>query len=259
MAEELVSVIITTRNEGNNLKSLLRSLKAQSFLNLEILVVDNNSRDNTKKIAQDFTNLVFNIGPERSAQRNFGAKKAKGKYFLFLDADMILNKDVIRDCVEKIKTDNMGAIIIPEKSFGISFWAKVKAYERSFYLGEDSIEAARFYKKSIFEEVKGFDENLTGPEDWDLSQRVAKIYKISRIKSFINHNEGNLSLRTLMRKKYYYAKSAKVYLKKSKKNTISSQTIAILRPVFYKNPIKIISHPILFSEFKILITASLAS
>ena len=84
-----VSVIIPTKNETNNIKACLESIRRQTYPYLEIIVVDNNSKDNTKSIALNFTKLVFNKGPERSSQRNFGAKKAKGDFLLFIDADMI--------------------------------------------------------------------------------------------------------------------------------------------------------------------------
>lgn len=251
----LVSVIITTKNEAGNIGRLLKSLKNQSYKNIEIIVVDNNSIDNTKKIARKFTKLLFDKGPERSAQRNFGSEKSKGEYLLFLDADMVLSKKVIENCVNFTQNnDKVGGVIIPEKSEGVGFWAKVKAYERSFYIGDDRIEAARFYPKKVFNEVGGFDLKLTGPEDWDLSQRVSKKYEVGRIQSFIIHDEGKLSILDLMKKKFYYAKSAKAYLSKNKKNKFSIQTFPIIRPVFYKNPLKIFLHPILFCAMIIMLS-----
>ena len=61
--------------------------------------MDNNSTDRTKEIAKEYTEKVYNYGPERSAQRNFGVKQASGKYILYLDADMILSEDVVFKCV----------------------------------------------------------------------------------------------------------------------------------------------------------------
>jgi glycosyltransferase involved in cell wall biosynthesis len=51
------------------------------YPNIEIIVVDNNSGDRTKEISADFIDKVYNVGPERSAQRNHGLLKvAVGKY-----------------------------------------------------------------------------------------------------------------------------------------------------------------------------------
>lgn len=257
MKNILVSAIISTKNEELVVEKLLLSLKSQSYKFMEIIVVDNNSSDKTKEIANKYTKLVFNKGPERSAQRNFGAQKAKGEYLLFLDADMVLDRKVIEECVEKFEINNLGGVIIPEKSFGKGFWAEVKAFERSFYVGDSAIEAARFYPKKIFNEVGGFDEAITGPEDWDLSERVGKKFHIGRIKSFILHNEGTLSLWKLLKKKYYYARGAKNYVSKDNVGILSPKTIFFLRQSFYKNPKKIIFHPLLFCAMIFMLSLEL--
>src|SRR3989344_698079 len=110
----LVSVIITTRNEESVIRRLLESVKKQSYLNIEIIVVDNYSNDSTVKIAKQFTKMVFQKGPERSAQRNFGADKSSGDYLLFLDADMELSPTVIEEVTNLLKDNpNLQAVIIP--------------------------------------------------------------------------------------------------------------------------------------------------
>ena len=70
----ILSVIITTKNEEKNIANCLKSIKAQNYPHdkIEIIVVDNNSKDRTKEIAARFTDKVYNFGPERSAQRNYG-------------------------------------------------------------------------------------------------------------------------------------------------------------------------------------------
>ena len=85
-----VSIIITTKNEQDVIKDLLKSIKGQTYKNIEIVVVDNNSTDKTKEIAGRYTKLVFNKGPERSAQRNYGVEKCTGSFVVILDADMQL-------------------------------------------------------------------------------------------------------------------------------------------------------------------------
>jgi len=209
----LISVIIPTRNSGQTIDACLKSIKKQSYKNVEIIVIDNNSSDDTKKIAKAY-GYVFDKGPERSAQRNYGAKKSKGNFLLFIDSDMILSKNVLKSCI--IKSKNVGGIIIPEKSIGIGFFAKVKAFERSFYIGNDLIEAARFFPRKTFFNFKGYDESISGGgEDWDLPLRIKKAgNKIERIKDLIIHNEGRLSLINLMKKKFYYSKTISKYIKK---------------------------------------------
>lgn len=248
MKKPLLSVVITTKNEEKNIKNCLESIKKQTYKDIEVIVVDNNSTDGTKEIAEKYTKLVFNKGPERSAQRNFGAKKAKGNYLLFLDADMILTPKVLEACVRKVQEDkNIQALIIPEKSFGEGFWAQCKALERSFYVGNDFIEAARFYSRDIFKNIGGFDEKLTGPEDWDLSQRVKNKFFMDRVSTYILHNEGRLSLLSTIRKKYYYSKKIVQYLNKKGNQNQKKQQVSFIKRywLFLSQPRKLFGHPVL--------------
>lgn len=258
MKQKLVSIIITTKNEARFIENLLISIRNQTYHQIETIVVDNNSTDLTREICKKYTPFVFTKGPERSTQRNFGASKAKGNYLLFLDADMVLENNVIYECILSMRGLDIGAVIIPEISFGNTFWAKVKAYERSFYVGDDDMEAARFFRKDVFKSVGKFDEEITGPEDWELSDRVRRHFRISRIKSHIRHNEGALGFFQLMKKKYYYGKKTPVYFKKTEHKTIlSSKTIFFLRRSFYKQPRQIITHPVLFCAMIIMLASEL--
>lgn len=240
-----ISVIITTKNSSNTLNSLLESIKDQTFRDFETVVIDNNSSDSTKDTARKYTRLVFNKGPERSIQRNFGARHSTGEYLLFLDSDMILSKSVLAECVSKFRTKDVGGVIIPEKSFGLNFWANAKTFEREINEGESYFEAARFFPRSIFEEYNGYSEDITGPEDWDLPRRIAKKYSISRIKCYIFHNEGSPTPIKLMKRKYYYGLTAHKYLAKNNISALGPQTLYFLRPAFYRNWRKLLSKPLL--------------
>ena len=251
----LVSVIITTRNSAKTLPELLKSVKKQSYKDIEIIIVDNASRDNTKEIARKFTKKVYDKAPERSAQRNYGVAKSSGDYYLILDSDMILTRDVVKECVELMQVGGYGGLIIPEKSIGSKFWARVKAWERKINEGETYFEASRFFSKKAFGDIGGYDKGLTGPEDWDFHQRVANKYSIGRIKNYILHNEFETTLTMLIQKKYYYGLSTHKYLKKHRISVISPTTIYLLRPSFYKNWWKLILHPILSLSMLLMLIA----
>lgn len=256
----LVSVIVTTKNEEKNIGSFLKSVQAQSYKNIEIVVVDHpETKDKTPGIARKFTGNIFIKGPERSYQRNFAVEKSKGKYVLILDADMVLEKDVVKECVEKIGEDSYGALVIPEESVGSGFWAKAKKLERNINKGQRYFEAARFFPKSIFTQFGGYDTDLTGPEDWDLPQRIAKKYPVGRIKSEIKHNEGSPSLISYMRRKYYYGLSVHNYLKKQKLPVIGPTTVYFLRPAFYKSWRKLLEDPVVSLGMVVMLTAETAA
>lgn len=260
-----VSVIITTRNEEQNIGACLKSLRKQTYRNIEIIVVDNESSDKTKEIANHYHVAVYDRGPERSSQRNFGAKKAKGQYVLFIDADMILPEKIIEECIRvidqsKVDKKELIALVIPEISVGTGFWAQCKALERSFYVGVTWIEAARFYKKETFNTLGGYDETLTGPEDFDIHQRLRDLFgntAIGRISLLINHNEGHLSLWKVMKKKFYYTRNLKKYARKvSNKEYYKKQADLFARyKIFLKNPLLLFRNPFIGFGMLILKTA----
>ena len=167
-------------------------------------------------IAKRYTKLVFDKGPERSAQRNFAVAKASGDYVCIIDSDMELSEDVIASCVETVTEHKYGAVIIPEESFGEGFWAQCKKLERSFYVGVDWIEAARFFDKKIYQQAGGYNEHMTGGEDWDFTGRIRKIAEVGRSKAYIYHNEGRIYFGKTMRKIYYYASNSTAYFAEHK-------------------------------------------
>lgn len=215
MTEIDVSVIITTKNEENHIEDCLLSIRNQNYLQkrMEIIVVDNNSTDRTKLIASKYTSRVYNLGPERSAQRNLGIEKSRGKYFLYLDADMILSECVVAECYDKCEKQNLVALYIPEKVIGRGFWIKVRNFERSFY-NKTCIDVVRFVEKKAARQLSGFDENLNGPEDWDFNRRIEEVGKTGIINAFISHNEGRFNFFRYAGKKQYYARGFARYIKK---------------------------------------------
>ncbi len=216
MNQPLVSVVVTTYFSAAYLERCLLSIRGQTYKNIELVVVDTNSTDGTQKIAEKYADkCFFGQANERSAKRNFGARQASGKYVLIADSDMCLSPDVVGACVSAFMSDNrIKAVVVPERSTGTSYWAKCKSLERSFYVGVDWMEAARFFERGVFLEVGGYDEGNTGSEDYDLPQRVKEKYgerSIGRVDSFITQDEVDLSLAKSCKKKFYYASSFPKY------------------------------------------------
>jgi glycosyltransferase involved in cell wall biosynthesis len=245
-AEEhpLVSVIVTTRNSAQTLEACLSSVRRQTYPNVELIVVDNQSSDATKSIAAKHADHVADLGPERSAQRNHGAGIASGAFLLFIDSDMVLSANVIADGTSLLTSTGMPAAIIPEESIGVGFWTRCRVLERSCYTGDDLVEAARLYRRDAFTEAQGFDLDLTGPEDWDLSRRVARGRHLPRTAAIIRHNEGRTRLRTVYDKRRYYAPGYLRYLRKHGREVIM-QGNPIIRPAYVRNWRTLARHPVL--------------
>lgn len=236
-----ISIIVTTKNEEGVISNLLESISIQTYKNYELIVVDNNSTDATILIAKKYKAKTYIKGPERSVQRNFGVKKATGDYVLILDADMVLTKNVLKE-LSKIK-DPMA--VVPEKSYGEGFFVIFKIFERELYEKESSIEAPRYFSRDVFLKYGGYDENITGPEDYDLPLRIKKDgNKCSRIKSYILHNEKRFNPIMSAKKKFYYASRSGAYASRHKEMIISQGNL-VFRPIFFKKWKKMVKNPLL--------------
>ena len=106
-----ISIIIPARNEESNLPKLLSSFKNQSILPYEVIVVDDNSEDGTKRVAAEFHTQVISssVLPEGWLGKPWvcfqGALTAKGDLFIFLDADTFLEPDGLEKMVNMYMTD----------------------------------------------------------------------------------------------------------------------------------------------------------
>jgi arabinofuranan 3-O-arabinosyltransferase len=121
-------------------------------------------------------------------------------------------------------------------------WAACKALERACYGGDDSIEAARYIERCLFQDLGGFDEELTGEEDWDLTLRIRRRGEsIARTQTPLIHDEGRLTLADTMRTKFYYGRTMPRYIRKHG-GAIRSQ-MKLFRPAFFKNSRLLGRHP----------------
>jgi len=215
MNRPTVSFVVPSRNSARTISACVMSLRHQAYDNVEIVVVDNASTDDTAARALSAgADRVIIAGPERCAQRNRGALESTGEFVVFIDSDMVMEPAIAAQIVARLDANpELGALIIPERSFGDGFWTKCRVLEKSLYVGNESVEAARAFRREVFDAVGGWNENLTAAEDWDLDDRIrAAGTQVGRIDAFIWHDEGKLRLRGTFGKKRYYGQWIAAYL-----------------------------------------------
>ncbi|MDW8034272.1 MAG: glycosyltransferase family A protein, partial [Nitrososphaerota archaeon] len=205
--------------------------------NIEVIVVDNYSKDKTRDIVESYGAKIFQLNAERTLAKNFGLEKAGGKYVCFIDSDMELTRNVIEECINLMENDEkIGGVIIPERSLGRSFWVKVRDFERSFY-AETEIESARFFRRNLAEKANGFDEDVIAFEESTLPQKIKKMgYSVkARVNAEIFHHEEFFSLRKWLEKKFYYGKSVSKYREKFSEYASKQMNILYRFSIFFKN------------------------
>jgi len=246
MKKPLVSVIIPAWNSAAFIVACLESLKKQTYKNMEIIVVDNNSSDDTVKLAKDYTDKVYRRGPERSAQVNYGARMAKGKYLYRVDSDFVLEPAVITQCVQMCEKENLDGIAVHNTSAeGLGFWAEVRKYERNTYIDDNLIVAVRFFTKESWKKINGFDETLYGPEDYDFHNRfVSAGFKWGRIEAIERHLGEPKSISDIWSKHYFYGKHMVAYFRKHPK--LAAQQFNPVRGSYLRHLEILLTHPVIF-------------
>lgn len=239
---DLVSIVIPTYNSARTIERCIRSLQAQTHPAIEILVIDNHSQDGTPEIAARCGARVFTVGPERSAQVNRGVMEALGDYVYRVDGDFEVDPDVVSACVNLIHEDGCDAVVIPNRSVGESFWARVRALERETYLRDDLMVAARFWKRSVFLSVGGLDESLNACEDLDFHSRLLQQgYRIGHILPEERHLGEANHLVDYARESFYYGPSIARYLVKHPSRGLA-QSIPV-RPSYLRHLKLFRQHP----------------
>jgi glycosyltransferase involved in cell wall biosynthesis len=247
--DPLVSVIVPTKNSSSTLVKCLDSIINQTYRNIEIIIVDNYSADSTRDIAMHYTDKVFTLGPERSPQVNYGVMKASGKYVYEVGSDFVLDVTLIREAVTVAESHNYAAVLIHNTSDPtISYWAKVRKFERDMYVSDDLNVAVRFVRKDVFLSIGGLDPELVAGEDYDLHNRIIKKkYDIGRINAKEVHIDEYKSIKQVAQKHYYYGKTINLFLKKNKARGIKQ--ISPFRKAYLKHYKEFMSHPYLTIGF----------
>jgi glycosyltransferase involved in cell wall biosynthesis len=251
MNRALVSVVVPTLNAAAVLRDCLASVAAQSYTPIEVIVADGHSSDETQRIASEFTDKFLLVGGSRPpagvfsapAQRNQGATHAMGEFIYHVDADMTLPVDLVDECVKVLHQTEADAVIVPERSFGKGYWARIKSYERGFYTGNDLVEAPRFIRTATWRALGGFDTGVGGNDDWDFHIRLkAGGYKVVRVTQVVLHNEGRLSLRRLALKRFMYGRYTRNFVAKHGLSLASAHYNPFRRYLLNKSIL--LSHPV---------------
>ncbi len=265
MKKGRVSVIIPTKNSAVFLENCLRSVRAQTYKDIEIILVDGNSTDDTRVIARQYGAHVYTYNPkvprgyfDAPYRRNYGAKKANGEFIYIIDADMELTPKVIKNCVDLCKK-GADAVIVSEDSFGEGIWARAKNLERRCYWGDKTIEAPRFVKASVWKRLGGLDTSLGGGgDDWDLAVALQEGGFVTQWSTeILRHNEGALTLSKLFGKRYMYGRDSLLYLAKRPK--AATRSYFPIRMAYIRNWRLFLHHPVDTLAFIIMRTVEYAA
>jgi glycosyltransferase involved in cell wall biosynthesis len=176
----MVSLIITTFNYARYVERAIRSALDQSLPldRYEIIVVNDASTDHTPAILANYEDQVrvFNFEQNQglAAARNFGIKKARGQFVVFLDADDYIHRDLLK--VQKLFLEENNAL----DAVSTDYWLVDErgAHLKHVSAEEQPIACGVMFRKDFLFEVGLYDEDFKAREEEDLRIRWLKRFKI---------------------------------------------------------------------------------
>lgn len=183
----MLSIIIPTFNEEKLLPGLLKSIKEQSFKDIEIIMADNNSTDDTCLIASELGIKVVKGGMPANG-RNNGARFARGEWLLFLDADVILPPNFLKRAIREIKKRNFGVASCLVQPLSDKRMDRFLHNVVNWYMGAvrkispHAPGSCIFIRKEIHQLIGGFNEEMKLAEDHDYVSRASKVTKFGLLR-----------------------------------------------------------------------------
>lgn len=165
--QPLISIIIPAYNAAATLRLTLESVWAQTWKNLEVIVVDDGSTDDLATALQpyrDRVTLLRQANAGAPAARNRGAAAASGRWWLFLDADTILRPDMLMSMAIALQTHPDVAYVYSDFRFGHKNF-HLHEYSESALRRMNYIHTSSLVRPSLF---PGFDPELKRFQDWDV-------------------------------------------------------------------------------------------
>jgi GT2 family glycosyltransferase len=246
---DIISFVVPTLNEekhiGRCLESILR-LEVPSHVNIEILVVDNQSADRTVEISRGLGARVIEVAPGHpSRARNTGARAARGGWLAFIDADCQLPPNWLSMCGSHLLNGTRvvaaaGTMCRPHHA---SPWVEHAWHTIAHRQTSAAVRSANWLPafnllvdRSAFESVGGFDESLRTCEDCDLGYKLAELGTLVLDPGTqVNHFGESRSLRELFRREAW--------------RSGGNLRLAVARPFDWSNWLSLLAPPCLVLGF----------
>ncbi|MGQ7945248.1 glycosyltransferase family A protein [Flavobacterium sp. WC2509] len=212
--QSLISIIIPCYNDWQYVEQAVNSALNQTYVNKEVIVVDDGSNAKTKEVLKrlepKITKLITQENQGQSKARNVGIKASKGNYILVLDSDDYFELTFCEKAIlfflndDEVKIVSCFANLLLED--GTSSVYKTQGGEISDFLGANNALGTSLFKKSDWVNSGGYDESMRkGFEDWEFFIRLLKNGGYTKViqEPLYNYRKKNNSTTTIANSKKY--------------------------------------------------------
>ena len=185
-----VSIVISIYNAESTLRKCLETIKNIDYLDYEVILVDDKSKDDSVKIAKEFPFKLIQLKENKgvAGARNVGVRKAKGEIVVITDADCEVKKDWLKNLIKPFEDENVGIVGGPDKApEDDTFFARCVDYAWTSFIGTGGMRRGKFrvanyyprgcniaIRKKIFEEIGYFNKDIVPGEEIDFDIRAKK-------------------------------------------------------------------------------------
>ena len=223
-----ISIIVPTYNSSLTLKECLEAVFNSNFKNFEVIVISDNSTDNSVGIAKQYQCKIIELSENKGPAfaRNEGAKISEGDILLFVDSDVIIKENALNYLSEKFLQNEIDAIqgIYSHEPTYKSIITQYQMSYNCYYIWPENKKYASTLstcclaiRKKIFLNLKGFNVNFKRPsaEDEEFGYfLIDKGYKILILRELNVEHRVNYNLKHFIKKKFYtYIDVMKEYLR----------------------------------------------
>lgn len=192
-----ITVVTPSLNQGSYLESTICSILDQRYPNLEYMIIDGGSRDNSVEIIRKYErHISYWISEEDGGQSeaiNKGLSRATGDFITWINSDDMLQPGILSQIPAYFNRDDIGLVFGRSISFGDNFSEKISSSDivdiDAKTLGSVAFsQPAAFFRKNVLQELGLLDESLHYGMDYDLFVRIALNYEIKPVNEIISRN-----------------------------------------------------------------------
>ncbi len=188
----LVTIYITNYNYGNYIKEAIESVLNQSFKDIELIIIDDGSTDNSREIIESYAHLnniriIFQKNKGLNVTNNIAMRLAHGKYLVRLDADDYFSEDAIEKMSNKLESAPNLGLVFPDY-YLIDTLGDVIAKEQRHAFDKDvslldqpAHGACTMIRRSYLEKLGGYNESFSCQDGYDLWIRFTAKYNVANI------------------------------------------------------------------------------
>ncbi len=187
----LVTIYITNYNYATFIKESIDSVLKQKFRDFEIIIIDDGSTDNSKKIIEQYRNhpkitIIYQENKGLNVTNNIAIKQARGKYIMRLDADDYLNENALTILSQKLGSDENLALVFPDyylvdSSGNIITEEKRHNFDDVTMFDQPAHGACTMIRKDVLIELDGYSEEFSRQDGYELWIKIIKNKKVANI------------------------------------------------------------------------------